>query len=223
MNDPSPVVATRGARTPRARNGTAQAQRLTRAQQRERTRAALVEAAVHVIGDSGYAGASVTAITRRAGVAQGTFYNYFESREDLFDRLLPTLSRTMFDRIRVAADGAPTEAAREEASLRAYFEFVREVPQFYRILYEAEIFAPAAHRSYIERVARSYARTLQRARTRGEIAAFSRRELESIVYMLMGARHYLSIRHMHRGHRDRLMPDWVIKAYMRLIRGLYQA
>jgi hypothetical protein len=41
--------------------------------------------------------------------------------------------------------------------------------------------------------------------------------------MLMGARHYQSMRHMHRGHRDRLMPDWVIKAYMRLIRGLYQA
>lgn len=220
MNDPSSVVAVRG---PRARNGAIAGERLTRAQQRERTRAALIDAAVHVIGDSGYASASVTAITRRAGVAQGTFYNYFESREDLFDRLLPALSRTMFDRIRAAADGAPTEAAREEASLRAYFDFVCEVPQFYRILYEAEIFAPAAHRTYIERVARSYARTLQRARTRGEIAAFNRRELESIVYMLMGARHYLSMRHAHRGHRDRPMPDWVMKAYMRLIRGLYLA
>jgi AcrR family transcriptional regulator len=223
MNDPSTAFAARGARAPRAPRGAAPGERLTRPQQRERTRAALIEAAVHVIGDSGYAGASVTAITRRAGVAQGTFYNYFESREDLFDRLLPALSLTMFDRIRAAADGAPTETAREEASLRAYFEFVRQVPQFYRILYEAEIFAPAAHRSFVERVARSYARTLQRARARGEIAPFNRRELESIVYMLMGARHYLSMRHVHRGQRDRPMPDRVIKVYMRLIRGLYEA
>lgn len=197
------------------------APRLTRAQQRERTRAALIDAAVHVVGERGYADASVTAITRRAGVAQGTFYNYFESREDLFDRLLPALAQTMFDRIRDAVRDCACEQQRELASLRAYFDFVREVPQFYRILYEAEIFAPAAHRALIERIARNYARTLRRARDRGEIVSFNRRELESVVYMLMGARHYLSMRHVHRGRRDRPMPDWVPKVYMKLIRGLY--
>jgi AcrR family transcriptional regulator len=196
-------------------------ERLTRAQQRERTRAALIDAAVHVVGDQGYEGASVTAITRRAGVAQGTFYNYFESREDLFDRLLPELSKDMLERIRVAASGARTEPEREEASMRAYFDYLRDVPQFYRILYEAEIFAPAAHRAHIDRIARGYTRELQRARERGEILAYTRRDLESVVYMLMGARHYLSMRHARRGRRDSPMPDWVVRSYMKLIRGLY--
>lgn len=203
--------------------------KLTRAQQRERTREALIDAAVQVVGEHGYAGASVTAITRRAGVAQGTFYNYFDSREDCFDRLLPALARRMFDRIRQAEaqaqSGAPPgsarEQAREQASIRAYFAFLHEVPQFYRILYEAEIFAPAAHRAHIALVARGFTRVLQRARGRGEIAAFNRRELESVVYMLMGARHYLSMRHAHRGPRERPVPEWVLKTYMRLIRGLY--
>src|SRR6202008_1120179 len=34
-------------------------------------------------------------LTRRAGVAQGTFYNYFNSRQDLFDQLLPSMSNEM--------------------------------------------------------------------------------------------------------------------------------
>jgi AcrR family transcriptional regulator len=199
--------------------------RPTRAQQRERTREALVDAAVQVVGEHGYAGASVTAITRRAGVAQGTFYNYFDSREDLFDRLLPTLARTMLERIRQAElqVRGRGEQAREEAGLRAYFEFLRDVPHFYRILYEAEIFAPAAHRAHIELIATNFARVLGRARRRGEIGGFNRRELEPVVYMLMGARHYLSMRHAHRGGRERPVPDWVVKTYMKLIRGLYQA
>lgn len=220
MADRIPRSATAGAP---ARRGSAPAEppRLSRAQQRERTRAALIDAAVHVVGERGYADASVTAITRRAGVAQGTFYNYFESREDLFDRLLPALAQTMFDRIREAVRECGSEEQRELASLQAYFDFVREVPQFYRILYEAEIFAPAAHRALIDRIARNYARTLRRARDRGEIVSFNRRELESVVYMLMGARHYLSMRHVHRGRRDRPMPEWVSRVYMKLIRGLY--
>ena len=40
-----------------------------------------------IVGELGYAGASVALITARADVAQGTFYNYFESRQDLLDQL----------------------------------------------------------------------------------------------------------------------------------------
>jgi AcrR family transcriptional regulator len=195
--------------------------KLTRAEQRDLTRKSLIDAACDVVGNHGYLGATVTAITRRAGVAQGTFYNYFESREDLFDQLLPALSGTMFDHIRAAAQGARSEQAREEASMRAYFDFLHRVPAFYRILYESETFAPTAYRANIDMIARNYARVLQRARADGKIVAFTRRELEPIVYMLMGARHYLSMRHQRRGRLDRPVPDWVVKAYMKLIRGLY--
>jgi len=199
----------------------APARRITRAEQRVLTRQALIDAATEVVGEHGYTGASVTAITRRAGVAQGTFYNYFESREDIFDQLLPALSQVMFDRIRVAAADAGSEPEREAASMRAYFDFLHEVPAFYRILYEAETFVPGAYRAQIDVVARNYARVLRRARDAGEIAGFTRRDIESVVYMLMGARHYLSMRHQRRGRRDRPMPEWVIRVYMKLIRGLY--
>jgi AcrR family transcriptional regulator len=62
--------------------------RLTRAEQQQRTRAALLDAAEHVFVDRGLQGASVEAITERAGYTRGAFYSNFASKEELFAELL---------------------------------------------------------------------------------------------------------------------------------------
>jgi AcrR family transcriptional regulator len=62
--------------------------RLTRAEQRERTRAALLDAAGRVIAERGFHGASIEAITAEAGYTGGAFYSNFESKEELFTALL---------------------------------------------------------------------------------------------------------------------------------------
>ena len=49
-----------------------------------RTRQALVDGARKVFQEQGYLGARVTDIAEVANVAIGTFYNYFDSREDIF-------------------------------------------------------------------------------------------------------------------------------------------
>ena len=48
------------------------------------TRERLLRAAQELIEDGGYAAASVAAIAERAGVAAGTLYRHFDSKEDLF-------------------------------------------------------------------------------------------------------------------------------------------
>jgi AcrR family transcriptional regulator len=48
------------------------------------TRERLLDAARAVIEDGGYAAASVAAIAERAGVAAGTLYRHFASKEELF-------------------------------------------------------------------------------------------------------------------------------------------
>jgi AcrR family transcriptional regulator len=58
--------------------------RLTRAQSRQRTRTALVSAAMSVVARSGYAGASVDAIAAQAGFTVGALYANFGTKEELF-------------------------------------------------------------------------------------------------------------------------------------------
>jgi AcrR family transcriptional regulator len=63
-------------------------ERLTRAEQRARTRDALLDAAGRVIADRGFHGASIEAITAEAGYTGGAFYSNFDSKEELFAALL---------------------------------------------------------------------------------------------------------------------------------------
>src|ERR1700753_3325556 len=62
--------------------------RLRRAEQVERNRAAVLEAARHVFIERGYAGASLEAIADEAGFSKGVVYSQFGSKPDLFMALL---------------------------------------------------------------------------------------------------------------------------------------
>lgn len=192
--------------------------RQTRAERSESTLRALFQAAAEVVGEVGYAEASIARITSRAKVAQGTFYNYFASRQDLFDQLLPRLGDNMLEYIRERVDPRAMGAEREVQRLRAYFQFLEEHPEFYRILYEAETLAPAAHRKHMETVSAGYVRGLKRSYERGEMPeAFEPGDLEPVAFMLLAARGYLSMRY-GAGRDGGTVPDWVVRAYEKVIR-----
>ena len=61
----------------------------------QRTREELVAAARRVFERDGYFGARVADITAEAGVAHGSFYTYFASRQDVFVAVL----REVVDRV----------------------------------------------------------------------------------------------------------------------------
>src|SRR5438105_12586486 len=75
---------------------TAARSRLTRAEQQAKTRAALLEAAAQVFIERGFLGASVEAITERAGYTRGAFYSNFDSKEELFAELLQERVYTIY-------------------------------------------------------------------------------------------------------------------------------
>lgn len=54
---------------------------MRRAQQKEHTKKLLQQAAIELFQKQGYAKTTVSQITANAGVAKGTFFNYFESKE----------------------------------------------------------------------------------------------------------------------------------------------
>jgi AcrR family transcriptional regulator len=194
----------------------------TRSERNAEVRQRLLEAATHVVGEVGYAEASVADITKRAGVAQGTFYNHFPNRQALLDQLLPTVGRDLLRFIEEREAAVSSEREREEARFRGFFEFLRQVPEFLRILNEAESFAPKGYQAHFRIAAAGYVRALRRARAGGEIRDFTDAELEALVYMLMGAREYLSRRYVYSKRRVKDIPEVVISAYVKVLaRGLF--
>jgi AcrR family transcriptional regulator len=195
--------------------------KLNRVERNAWTKRKIFDAATKVVGKYGYAEASVARITEEAGVAQGTFYNHFENRQELLDQLLPTIG---IDMVRFIRDrtGTAEEARQEIERFGAFFDFIREVPEFLRILNEAEFFAPTGHQKHLDNIVTAYVRILQRARDAGAIEDFSDREFEAVVYMLMGARGYLSQHYSYSGGKVTAVPGHVISAYQKLMtRGLF--
>ena len=195
--------------------------KLNRVERNAWTKQKIFDAATRIVGKYGYAEASVARITEAAGVAQGTFYNHFENRQQLLDQLLPKIGVDMVRFIRERT-GTAHAAKQEIERFGAFFDFIREVPEFLRILNEAEFFAPTGYQKHLDNVSTAYVRILQRARHAGAIDGFSDEEFEAIVHMFMGARGYLSRRYSYTEGAVTAVPDHVISAYEKLItRGLF--
>jgi AcrR family transcriptional regulator len=209
---------TRAAAAPVGKKVKATKRKLTRAEKSEKIRNDLFHAAAKVVGEHGYLNAMVLMITQRAHVANGTFYNYFESRQDLFDQILPKLGREMLEFIAERSREGEDEFDREVKRLNAYFEYLNETPEFYRVLYEAEVFAPSAFETHTAQVLKGYAGLLRRALNKGEITGYESRELDILALILMGARYYIAMNYRHEdGTVD--VPDWVAGTYKKFIMG----
>lgn len=198
----------------------ARKQRLSRAEKAEVTRARLFEAAIEIVGERGYAGASVALITARANVAQGTFYNYFESRQDLLDQLLPSISRRLHHLIRQRVLEAPDDAIeRERARLAGFFEFLEKEPHLFKILSEGSVHAPRGFRAHLEMQSASYRRALEYERRRGNLQIEDPDEVGILAQMLISTREYLSGRFCYEdGDFVRPAPG-VVDTYVKLLRG----
>lgn len=192
---------------------------MSRADKLAATRDELLAAAARIVGLEGYAGASVGKITARARVAQGTFYNYFSSQQDLFEQLLPELGQQLLAHVRGRLAGVTEALQREEIGFNAFFEFLDRNPEFYRILNEAETFSPKAFRDHMDNMIRGYRRALRRSKAEGRLAGYREEELDVIVCILLAARNYLAYHYIYRDGTHGRLPPMVIDAYMKFVAG----
>ena len=156
------------------------------------TRRRLLDAAEKVFGDCGFHAAAISQITHTAGMAQGTFYVHFSSKEELFSQLVADISRSLRHEMTRAATTAADRLAAERAGLVAFFDFTHRHPGLYRIVQEAQFVDLPSYRRYYERLADGYARALGRAADAGEIAAG---DAKTRAWALMGVGHFLGLYH----------------------------
>jgi AcrR family transcriptional regulator len=135
----------------------------------KRTREKLLRAAEIEFGEKGFHEAAVSGITYRAGVALGTFYTYFESKEEIFQALVSYMSRRTRSWIAERVADAPDRLTAERLGLEAYIEFVCQHKGIYRIISEAEFVANEAYREHYTGFANAYLDNLKKAGKRGEI------------------------------------------------------
>jgi AcrR family transcriptional regulator len=146
------------------------ADKAPRTERGRRTVRKLLEAAAQEFGERGFHEAAITGITTRAGVALGTFYTYFESKEELFRALVRDMSHATRAHVAEAVRGAPDRLAAERIGLAAFIAFTRQHPELYRIIEESQFVAEDVYREHYLTFVDGYREGLGLARARGEIA-----------------------------------------------------
>ena len=136
-----------------------------------RTRAALVAAAKEVFEEIPFPDSRITDITARAGVASGTFYTYFDSKEEIFREVAAQVLDAMSTATRRDPDNTEGDLIRDiEYASRQYFMVCLRNPGIVRSI---EQVAPgdkdvaAARRSTVIKNVRRSERWIRRLQDQG--------------------------------------------------------
>lgn len=160
----------------------------------EATRRRLLEAAESVFADLGYHEASIVKITEGAGVALGTFYLYFDSKQAIFEALVIDLNRRVRHSMSEAMAGAADRVEAERLGFEGFFRFTAEHPALYRVVREAEFVSPATMRLHYDRIVEGYRAGLRAAQQRGDVDTALDPEIAA--WALMGAGELIGMRYL---------------------------
>lgn len=94
-------------------------------EKRERTRSSLIDAAYRVFAQKETDAVTIDDIIAEAGVARGTFYNYFQTREDVLKAVAASLSDQMNQKIWAQSEAIADPAERMAIALRQFLHQAR--------------------------------------------------------------------------------------------------
>lgn len=188
----------------------------------ETTRRKLLEAAENVFADMGYHEASIVKITERAGIGLGTFYLYFDSKQQIFEELVVDLNRRVRHSMAEAMAGTTSRIDAERAGFEGFFRFTAAHPALYRVVREAEFVSPDMLRLHYTRIVEGYEAGLRAAQQEGDVD--SALDPEVTAWALMGAGELIGMRFLlweraADGTPPAAMPVEVIDHMMRFIRN----
>jgi len=184
------------------------------------TRRKILEAAEQCFSEFGYSEASVAEIVRRSGLAQGTFYNYFDSKKEIFTALIRSIYQGMLDSTRSGAERARGEGLdRVEVEVQAtqsFFDWLAEHRNMHRILNLMDEVDPELTIEYFSSFARVYAESL--SRSMDEEGGLQDVDPEVLAYFLMGGNEYVSKRWILWDDAGK-MPPRISRDFARIIAG----
>lgn len=187
-------------------------------QQRER----LIRAAVRVVSQHGFAGASAQRITTACGLSQGSLYTYFDSLQELLDELLPVEGLKMLAALRKAAEHGQGYFDVERKTFDELINYLRRRPVIVRLATEGEFATPTGYRQHFDNIVVRYLRAMKRGQASGELRQFDDRSLDVtarvLSYVRGGVIRGFCPPDARRLLQPRSVPDWLGSAFERFLR-----
>jgi AcrR family transcriptional regulator len=100
-----------------------------------RRRRQLLDVAVDVFAERGFHSTSMDEVAEAAGVTKPVLYQHFDSKRELFLELLEDVGGYLVSAVTAAVGGASGPREQVEAGFEAYFEFVTQQTNAFRLLF----------------------------------------------------------------------------------------
>jgi AcrR family transcriptional regulator len=154
------------------------------------TRQRILVAAEQEFAEHGYHGTGVAGIALRAGLAQGTLYIYFQSKDEIFKTLVGDIGARLRRQTGDALQRGGARLEGERLALESFFAWVREHPGTYRIIQELQFVDADLHREYYRSFVRSYAASLEKAARDGRLKPGGS---QARAWAMLGIAHFLGL------------------------------
>ena len=156
----------------------------------EATLEKLIDAAAAVFYEKGFHGGSISDITRRAGVGNGTFYIYFDSKLSVYRYLLVEYGKRIRAKSNQAISGCTTRKEAERLGIRSFFEFVLEDQGIFNIIWESLYIDKTHFDDFYTAFSKFYVSRLKKAQESGEVRDIDPQVLS---YVLMGITNFVAL------------------------------
>ena len=148
------------------------------------SRERLLETGTRLIGKQGYHAIGVGDIVRETGLAVGTFYTYFKSKDEFFSTIVERIGQRTRHYLSEQARAHSTRLEQEAYGVWHFLSYFNQHPEFYSIVREAEFVAKPWVRRYYDAFEDGYRSNLPISDDATKTVAAN---------FLMGISHYVGI------------------------------
>lgn len=156
----------------------------------EATREKIIDAAAEIFYEKGYHNGSISDITRRAGVGNGTFYIYFDSKLSVYRYLLVEYGKRVRAKSSAAIAGCSNRKEAEREGIRSFFSYVLEDQAIFNVIWESLYIDKTLFDDFYATFSKSYVARLKKAQQEGEVRDIDPRVLS---YILMGITNFVAL------------------------------
>ena len=163
-------------------------------------RAQLLNVARRVFGKSGFHSVSMEEVASEAGVTKPILYDHFPSKKELYLALLEADLSVLHEKVRQALTSPIGNRERIRASFEAYFDFVQEEADGFRLLMQETVGAEREFRDRVEKVREQILSEVADLIVRESKGKLQREHAETVALALIGMGETVAQRQLGRSH-----------------------
>ena len=181
----------------------AQESKIRRRMRGSERRAQLLNVARRVFGKSGFHSVSMEEVASEAGVTKPILYDHVPSKKELYLALLDADLSVLHEKVRQALNSPIGNRERIRASFEAYFDFVQEEADGFRLLMQETVGAEREFRDRVEQVREQILSEVADLIVRESKGKLQREHAETVALALIGMGETVAQRQLGRSHQVR--------------------